>query len=48
MPIEMTGIAATHRDMLIERALESQHGETIAEIRELERGIERAEIAIHY
>ncbi len=45
-PIEMTGIAPTHRELLIERELEAQHGETIAEIRELERGIERAENAV--
>jgi len=43
MPIEMTGIAATHRDLLIERALEAQHGEDIAAIKELDRGIEVAE-----
>jgi hypothetical protein len=46
MPIEMTGIAATHRDLLIERTLEAQHSETIAEIKELDRAIERAENAV--
>jgi hypothetical protein len=46
VPIEMTGIAGTQRDLLIERALEAQHGETIAEIRELERGIELADRAV--
>jgi hypothetical protein len=46
VPVEMTGIAGTHRDLLVERAFEAQHGETIAEIRELDRGIERAESSV--
>lgn len=46
VPLEMTGVAGTHRDLLIERALEAQHGEDIAAIKELERGIELAERAV--
>lgn len=46
VPIEMTGIAGTHRDLLIERAVQAQHGETIAEINALTRGIELAERAV--
>ena len=38
VPIEMTGIAGTHRDLLIERAVQAQHGETIAEINALTLG----------
>jgi hypothetical protein len=46
VPIEMTGIAQTHHSLLVERALEAQHGEDIAAIKELDRGIELAERAV--
>jgi hypothetical protein len=46
VPVEMTGISGTQRDVLIERTLQAQHGDTIAEIKELERGIELAERAV--
>jgi hypothetical protein len=35
-----------HRQQLIDRALEAQHGEKIAELKELERAIEAAESAV--
>ena len=46
VPIEMTGIAETHHSLIIERALEAQHGEDIAAIKDLDRGIELAERAV--
>jgi hypothetical protein len=35
-----------HRQQLIDRALEAQHGDKIAELKELERAIEAAESAV--
>src|SRR4029453_12901129 len=45
-PASLTGISKTHRQQLIDRALEAQHGDKIAELRELERAIEAAESAV--
>jgi hypothetical protein len=44
-PASLTGMSRTHRQ-LIDRALQSQHGEAIAELQELERAIEAAESAV--
>jgi hypothetical protein len=46
MPAELTGVSEMHRNALIERAVEAEHGNTIAEIHDLERGIELAERAV--
>jgi len=46
MPAELTGVFEMHRNALIERAVEAEHGDTIAEIRDLERGIELAERSV--
>jgi hypothetical protein len=45
-PASLTGISKTHRQQLIDRALEAQHGDKIAELKELERAIEAAESAV--
>jgi len=46
VPIEMTGISGTQRNILVERELQARHGETFTEIKELERGIELAERSV--
>jgi hypothetical protein len=46
MPAALTGVSEMHRDALIQRAVQAEHGETIAQIEELERGIELAEKAV--
>jgi hypothetical protein len=46
VPAEMSGVSSVQREALIERALEVQHGDTIREVKELERGIEIAERAV--
>jgi hypothetical protein len=45
-PASLTGISKMHRQQLIDRALQAQHGDEIAELRELERAIEAAESAV--
>jgi hypothetical protein len=45
-PASLTGVSKMHRQQLIDRALEAQHGEKIAELKELERAIEAAESAV--
>jgi hypothetical protein len=45
-PASLTGISKTHREQLIDRALQAQHGDKIAELRELEQAIEAAESAV--
>jgi hypothetical protein len=45
-PASLTGISKMHRQQLIDRALQAQHGDKIAELRELERAIEAAESAV--
>jgi hypothetical protein len=45
-PASLTGISQTHRQLLIDRALQAQHGDKIAELKELERAIEFAESAV--
>jgi hypothetical protein len=46
MPPELTGVSAMHRTALIERAVQAEHGEAIAAIQDLERGIELAERSV--
>ena len=43
MPQEFSGVPASLRNQVLQRALESQHGPAIAEINELEQGIAAAE-----
>ena len=43
MPQEFSGVPASLRDQVMQRALETQHGPAIAEINELEQGIAAAE-----
>jgi hypothetical protein len=45
-PASLTGISETHRHMLVDRALQAQHGDKIAELKELERAIEVAASAV--
>ena len=45
-PASLTGISKMHRQQLIDRALEAQHGDKIVELKELERAIEAAESAV--
>lgn len=45
-PASLTGVSKMHRQQLTDRALEVQHGEKIAELKELERAIEVAESAV--
>src|SRR5215831_18787231 len=45
-PASLTGISQTHRQELVDRALQAQHGDKIAELKELERAIEFAESAV--
>jgi hypothetical protein len=45
-PASLTGISKMHRQQLIDRALQAQHGDKIAELKELERAIEAAESAV--
>jgi hypothetical protein len=47
MPGEMTGIPGSLREQLIDLALQAQHGEAIAELQHLERGIEVADRALN-
>ncbi|MGX1107513.1 hypothetical protein [Bradyrhizobium elkanii] len=46
MPAELTGVSAMHRNALIEHTVQAEHAETIATIKDLERGIELAERAV--
>jgi hypothetical protein len=46
MPAEHTGVLPSQRDLLVDRALEAQHGEAMTQLRDLERGIEVAESAV--
>jgi hypothetical protein len=46
MPAEITGVSPLQRDALIERTMQAVHGQTIAQIQELERGIELAERSV--
>jgi hypothetical protein len=45
-PASLTGISKMHRQQLVDRALQAQHGEAVAELQELERAIEVAESAV--
>ena len=45
-PASLTGISKMHRQQLMDRALQAQHGEILSELRELERAIEAAESAV--
>jgi hypothetical protein len=45
-PASLTGISKMHRQQLNDRALQAQHGDKIAELKELERAIEAAESAV--
>jgi hypothetical protein len=45
-PASLTGISEVHHKLLVDRALQAQHGEAIAELQELERAIEAAESAV--
>jgi hypothetical protein len=45
-PASLTGISKMHRQQLIDRALEAQHSDKIAELKELGRAIEAAESAV--
>jgi hypothetical protein len=45
-PASLTGISEVHRKLLVDRALQAQHGEAIAELQELDRAIETAESAV--
>jgi hypothetical protein len=45
-PASLTGISEVHRKLLVDRALQAQHGEAIAELQALERAIEAAESAV--
>jgi hypothetical protein len=42
----LTGISKTHRQQLIDRALQAQPGDKIAELQTLERAIEAVESAV--
>src|SRR5262249_34925331 len=42
-PESLTGISKMHRQQLIDRALQAQHGDKLVELKELERAIEAAE-----
>ena len=46
LPAAVSGISTVQRDALVDRALQAQHGETLREVQELERGIELAERAV--
>jgi hypothetical protein len=45
-PASLTGISQIHRQLLVDRALQGQHGDKIAELQTLERAIEAAESAV--
>ena len=45
-PASLTGISKMHRQQLIDRGLEAQHGDKIVELKELEWAIEAAESAV--
>ncbi len=45
-PPELSGVAESQRTVLLDRALEAQHGEAVREIVELERAVEVAERAV--
>jgi hypothetical protein len=45
-PASLTGISEIHREMLVDRALQAQHGDKIAELQTLERAIVAAESAV--
>jgi hypothetical protein len=45
-PASLTGISEVHRKLLVDRALQAQHGDKIAELQTLERAIEAAESAV--
>jgi len=45
-PASLTGISEVHRKLLVDRALQAQHGDKIAELHELEHAIEVAESAV--
>jgi hypothetical protein len=47
VPGEMTGVLGSQREQLIDLALQAQHGEVIAELQDLERGIEVADRALN-
>jgi hypothetical protein len=46
MPPEFSGVPASRHQMLTERALNSQYGDAIAEIKEIEQAIEAAESSV--
>ena len=46
LPPEMSGVSSQQHNMLVDRAIEAQHGETLGEIEALEHGILLAERAV--
>jgi hypothetical protein len=46
VPPEMTSVSSQQHNMLIDRAVEAQHGETLGEIKALEHGIQLAERSV--
>jgi hypothetical protein len=46
MPAEVSGISPLQHSALVDKALEATHGETISEIKQLERAISLAEAAV--
>jgi hypothetical protein len=45
-PASLSGVSPTHRQQLIDRALQAQHGDALAELQELESAIEAAESVV--
>jgi hypothetical protein len=45
-PASLSGVSPTHRQQLVDRALQAQCGEALAELQTLERAIEVAESAV--
>ena len=45
-PASLTGISEIHRQQLVDRALQAQHGEALSELQTLERAIEAAASAV--
>jgi hypothetical protein len=46
LPAEYSGVPQSRHDLLTERALNAQHGDAIAEIKEIEQAIEAAESSV--
>jgi hypothetical protein len=45
-PASLSGVSPTHRQQLVDRAMQAQHGPALAELQTLEKAIEVAEAAI--